>query len=1498
MQDPGACTRGVCTGTPGWHTEGGGKVHEDPGACTHGGRGGTLRRVNVQPRGLHKCGCLQDPGACTRGGTAQPCTSRATCGGPLPCTWREALRGSPSPACEGGGEGVAMGGGHVSCAHGAGGECWGLCTGLGLSPSPKVGCLGGGGGGVCPSPHSTPCSQWPYCRKRCSYCNFNTYVVPAVAEAAVRACLVQETRTLLRLSQVQSVTSVFFGGGTPSLASPHTVAAVLEAVAGAAHLPAGAEVTLEANPSSASTPRLAGFRAAGVNRLSIGVQSLDEAELQLLGREHTAAEARGAVEAARGLFPSRTSIDLIFGLPGQSGDAWARGLESALGLCDDHVSLYQLTLERGTALAAQVWGGALPTPPQDLLADMYQVARATLVAAGFRHYEVSNFARKGALSTHNLSYWRAEQYIGVGPGAHGRFVPWGEGGRSREARVQTLEPDAWMREVQSRGHGTRRREVLSPLEHSPCARRLEEVLALGLRTDEGVTHERPAVHLGRPGPAGLAAARPALPAAAPLDPGSRARLRHRSPEKERERGRARWRGCEGEQPQLGRCHAAHVRGGQPGRWRPAFRKRDHRAAGGWWWWCCLSRRRRRAGLDGVGSGVATATGSGAARRDAEALLGAWCGQGALRYGPHLPDKKGKTHELSSSTTAEEPEPMSRVLQGDDIQALAIKMEDLEKLHAPHLPHDAGRIPVRRKYLVRKYRPKEAKKEAHLLVAYPAFPKTPREPLTFSGPGLFGYGCEEILPHHILGSLQEFKMEALARGNTQIADFIEVSHPDVTTAALKEEHGGEKKKKVHQTPAAEHKALQNWQRNMTIRKKQEKYLGEILQRPENELLMSISEDYRQIQEERDLIDRSLPALLPGKGYRRGSEFWSQPERIGDELTGLTMTLTQRERGYPEPVTHIGKPHTVQMETGLKPPKRIPFRITWDKSLFLKRRRQELKSVLEELDFYKPDLDGLEVVGKGRPFTSVSTEPLPRSTTSEESETLSASLRDSPDVVPEAVQGPSLDFCGQPARWVNCTTSCRDEIGIAARLTFETLTGEKAESSLTVSNNGTAAIWYNWMRLPQQIPSRETKGKKKQCFYFDTRPGVILPGETRKFFFLFKSERAGIFSESWEFRTHPLLLGGALLQVTLWGIAVYEDKLADLREKLESDLAAREAAAIVAESLKELLVRIRTPERTPSPVDAYVTEEELFHQKNPELHYQHRVVKQLHELWRQHVTVPSAFEEKVPSGQKSTAEDVQYQESTSEALPSRSSTTEVPGWKNTLEEALSQMTNVVEEETGPSGWNLSFEDFKQAIQSIPQEEQREAALAQLNEAALELCVGQRPTQSDLLYQTCLQLWRETIDGLVSHSRKLRSLLGLPVKDTYADVVPEETVEVKQPIKGEKEDRITTRKEERRSFVGKDKEGKKRTTKTTGKEKEQSPSSRKLKDEKKLKSSTSSQEVKEGAQPMEAVTTDRVEPPQEQVDPILFGTYQEKLYIEVSLTNACIFVSCLCSLLVSLH
>ncbi|MBZ3886903.1 Radical S-adenosyl methionine domain-containing protein 1, mitochondrial [Sciurus carolinensis] len=342
------------------------------------------------------------------------------------------------------------------------------------------------GGSPSPEPASRRAAvyvHWPYCEKRCSYCNFNKYIPRGVEEAAMRNCLVTEVHTLLRLSGVRRVESVFFGGGTPSLASPHTVAAVLEAVAQSAHLPADSEVTLEANPTSAPASRLAEFGAAGVNRLSIGLQSLDDTELQLLGRTHSSSDALRTLAEARCLFPGRVSVDLMLGLPAQQVGPWLRQLQELLHHCDDHLSLYQLSLERGTALFAQVQQGALPAPDPELATEMYQEGRAMLQEAGFRQYEVSNFARNGALSTHNWTYWQCGQYLGIGPGAHGRFMLQGAEGHTREARIQTLEPDNWMKEVMLFGHGTRKRVPLGKLEL------LEEALAMGLRTDVGLTHQ-------------------------------------------------------------------------------------------------------------------------------------------------------------------------------------------------------------------------------------------------------------------------------------------------------------------------------------------------------------------------------------------------------------------------------------------------------------------------------------------------------------------------------------------------------------------------------------------------------------------------------------------------------------------------------------------------------------------------------------------------------------------------------------------------------------------------------------------------------------------------------------------------------------------------------------------------------------------------------------------------------------------------------------------------
>ncbi|KAM9745050.1 radical S-adenosyl methionine domain-containing protein 1, mitochondrial isoform 1-T1 [Menidia menidia] len=337
------------------------------------------------------------------------------------------------------------------------------------------------------SPHLTQQASlyvhWPYCLKRCSYCNFNKYIPKEKNDHIMTQCLQREAETLLQLSQVSRISSVFFGGGTPSLAHPSTIAAVLDTVSKRASLPDEAEVTLEVNPTPAGMSRLEDYVRAGVNRFSIGVQSLQDKDLKSLGRDHSSREALQTIAEARRLCPGRVSVDVMFGRPEQTVEAWADELSELLTACDDHVSLYQLTLERGTQLFKQVQSKRAAVPGEDATADMYQCARRTLHQHGFEQYEVSNFARRNSVSHHNLGYWKGQQYIGIGPGAHGRFVPLGEGGVVREARTQTLEPDVWIREVQQRGHGTRRRILLSHLEL------LEEVLVMGMRMTKGINHK-------------------------------------------------------------------------------------------------------------------------------------------------------------------------------------------------------------------------------------------------------------------------------------------------------------------------------------------------------------------------------------------------------------------------------------------------------------------------------------------------------------------------------------------------------------------------------------------------------------------------------------------------------------------------------------------------------------------------------------------------------------------------------------------------------------------------------------------------------------------------------------------------------------------------------------------------------------------------------------------------------------------------------------------------
>ncbi|MGE0502732.1 MAG: radical SAM family heme chaperone HemW [Rhizobiaceae bacterium] len=322
--------------------------------------------------------------------------------------------------------------------------------------------------------------HWPFCAAKCPYCDFNSHVRHRpVDQPRFAAALAREMAAMRAKTGPRDVTSVFLGGGTPSLMDPATVGAVLDAVAANWTVPDGIEVTLEANPSSVEAGRFRGYRAAGVNRVSLGVQALNDRDLRFLGRLHDVAQARQAIELARETFP-RLSFDLIYARPGQTPDAWATELEEAIGLAADHLSLYQLTIEEGTPFFALHAAGKIAVPDPDMAADLYAITQEVTAARGLPAYEISNHARPGAESRHNLTYWRYGDYAGVGPGAHGRFV---EHGR-RVVTFTELAPETWLEAVEARGHGVSGGEVLSRDQEA------DEFLLMGLRLVEGIDLSR------------------------------------------------------------------------------------------------------------------------------------------------------------------------------------------------------------------------------------------------------------------------------------------------------------------------------------------------------------------------------------------------------------------------------------------------------------------------------------------------------------------------------------------------------------------------------------------------------------------------------------------------------------------------------------------------------------------------------------------------------------------------------------------------------------------------------------------------------------------------------------------------------------------------------------------------------------------------------------------------------------------------------------------------
>lgn len=322
--------------------------------------------------------------------------------------------------------------------------------------------------------------HWPFCLSKCPYCDFNSHVRHAAIDEAryVRAFAAEIAATAQRIPG-RTVSTMFFGGGTPSLMQPSTVAAILDAVAKHWTIAPDVEITLEANPTSVEAERFRGYRAAGVNRVSLGVQSLDDRVLKELGRMHSADEALAAIAVARSVF-ERYSFDLIYARPGQAPDSWSAELSRAIAQAAEHLSLYQLTIEPETAFHALQSAGKLVIPDSDASRELYDLTIETCARAGLPAYEISNHARPGAECRHNLVYWRGAEYAGIGPGAHGRLNV----GNARIATATEKRPETWLMRVESLGHGV--------IEDEPLTReeRADEYLLMGLRLAEGIDPAR------------------------------------------------------------------------------------------------------------------------------------------------------------------------------------------------------------------------------------------------------------------------------------------------------------------------------------------------------------------------------------------------------------------------------------------------------------------------------------------------------------------------------------------------------------------------------------------------------------------------------------------------------------------------------------------------------------------------------------------------------------------------------------------------------------------------------------------------------------------------------------------------------------------------------------------------------------------------------------------------------------------------------------------------
>ncbi|KAM9860602.1 MYCBP-associated protein-like [Aulostomus maculatus] len=474
----------------------------------------------------------------------------------------------------------------------------------------------------------------------------------------------------------------------------------------------------------------------------------------------------------------------------------------------------------------------------------------------------------------------------------------------------------------------------------------------------------------------------------------------------------------------------------------------------------------------------------------------------------------------------------------------------------------------------------------------------------------------VLPHSILGSLEVFGSYLEVRGETELVKLIPKSKkdPSPNIPGRPRSEAVENKQGV---PSGQRNALQHWQAHMRQRRQQQDFLSRLICRPVENLLMNQTSRFREIQEQKEFLNEVLPLIRSGNGHYVGNEFWSLPRRYGDEISGITATLTLKERGKWEPVTHVGQPRSMSWESGVTCGK-TPHPSTWtrDKSVYLQQLQRELKDAQWVIDANKLDVSGLEIIGSGQLVTvggpSLDEEEEEREMNKDDVHHLA--LQD--DLCARTWLIPALRFCGHLASWTGNTPSRQGAVGVSATILFEVLTGDQASSQLELHNEGSTAIVFSWQQLPLQ---RHFYNQQSQTngpvFLFNSSCGVILPGDTQRVEFIFKSECPGIKTEVWQLNTHPLLLQGAALHVMLRGLSVDRDRTQNQRQIIDSELESAVIVEMCRSMVSMVFKGVIPPERPGSPAEDYITEEQRFHSKNPKFRDLDQSVMELKRLWQE-------------------------------------------------------------------------------------------------------------------------------------------------------------------------------------------------------------------------------------------------------------------------------------------